>query len=377
MGVAGRAAWGLGKRLGGRPAEAVAAEMQARTAEQLFKVLGELKGGAMKFGQALSIFESALPEELAAPYRATLTKLQDAAPPMPATHRARACSPRISGRGWRRLFRDFDDRPAAAASIGQVHRATWKDGRAVAVKVQYPGAGAALLSDLNSIGRLGRLVRQLGARARHRAACCNELKERVAEELDYRLEAEATAAFAEAYAGSPEIRHPGAARRHRARPGHRLARGHAAVAGSSPTGTKEQRDAAGLLYVRFLFSGPALRRAAARRPAPRQLPRSCRTGVSASLDFGAVARLPERPAAVHRPADADRADRRRPRRSSPACARRASSSPPSTSTPSSSSTTWRRSSSRRRSSGSSSTAPGCASSSAASTTRASRATPPA
>ena len=84
IGFAGRAALGFGKRLGGAPAEAVAAELQQRTAEQVFRVLGELKGGAMKFGQAMSMFESALPEEMAGPYRATLTKLQDSAPPMPA-----------------------------------------------------------------------------------------------------------------------------------------------------------------------------------------------------------------------------------------------------------------------------------------------------
>ena len=65
LGVAGRSALGLGKRLGGRPAELVVTEIQQRTAEQIFRVLGELKGGAMKFGQALSIFEAALPEELA------------------------------------------------------------------------------------------------------------------------------------------------------------------------------------------------------------------------------------------------------------------------------------------------------------------------
>ena len=82
LGVAGRATVGLGKRLGGRPAEVVAAELQARTAEQLFSVLGQLKGGAMKFGQALSVFEAALPEDVAAPYRAALTKLQEAAPPL-------------------------------------------------------------------------------------------------------------------------------------------------------------------------------------------------------------------------------------------------------------------------------------------------------
>ena len=83
LGYAGRTALGFGKKVGGKPAELVAAEVQQRTAEQVFKTLGELKGGAMKFGQAMSIFEVALPEEMLGPYRATLTKLQDAAPPMP------------------------------------------------------------------------------------------------------------------------------------------------------------------------------------------------------------------------------------------------------------------------------------------------------
>ena len=67
LGYAGRTALGMGKRLGGAPAEAVMTEVQQRTAEQLFRTLGELKGGAMKFGQALSVFESALPEEVAGP----------------------------------------------------------------------------------------------------------------------------------------------------------------------------------------------------------------------------------------------------------------------------------------------------------------------
>src|SRR5436190_18131497 len=84
LGVAGRATVGLGKRIGGRPAEMVAAELQARTAEQLFQGLGQIKGGAMKLGQALSVFEAALPEEMAAPYRAALTKLQEASPPLPS-----------------------------------------------------------------------------------------------------------------------------------------------------------------------------------------------------------------------------------------------------------------------------------------------------
>src|SRR2546423_15048472 len=84
IGFAGRAALGLGKRVTGMASEVISAEVQQRTAEHLFSVLGQLKGGAMKFGQALSVFEAALPEELAGPYRQALTKLQEAAPPLPA-----------------------------------------------------------------------------------------------------------------------------------------------------------------------------------------------------------------------------------------------------------------------------------------------------
>ncbi|HEU5024925.1 MAG TPA: AarF/ABC1/UbiB kinase family protein, partial [Spirillospora sp.] len=108
LGFAGRTALGFGKRTIGRPAEAVAMEIQTRTAEQLFKVLGELKGGAMKFGQALSVFESALPEDVASPYRAALTKLQEAAPPLPARTVHRVLAERM-GADWRSMFADFED----------------------------------------------------------------------------------------------------------------------------------------------------------------------------------------------------------------------------------------------------------------------------
>src|SRR5439155_12292769 len=127
LGVAGRATVGLGKRLTGKPAEDIQADLAQRTAEHLFAVLGQLKGGAMKFGQALSVFEAALPEESAAPYREALTKLQEAAPPMPAATVHKVLDEQF-GKRWPDRFREFNDTPAAAASIGQVHRAVWGDG---------------------------------------------------------------------------------------------------------------------------------------------------------------------------------------------------------------------------------------------------------
>ncbi len=155
LGYAGRTALGLGKRIGGASAESVLTEVQQRTAEQLFRTLGDLKGGAMKFGQAMSIFEAALPDEIAAPYREHLTRLQDSAPPMP-TMTVREILARELGADWKDDLVWFDAEPAAAASIGQVHRGRWADGREVAVKVQYPGSAEALTSDLRQLGRVAR-----------------------------------------------------------------------------------------------------------------------------------------------------------------------------------------------------------------------------
>ena len=288
LGVAGRATVGLGKRIGGRPAEIVASELQARTAEQLFRVLGELKGGAMKFGQALSVFEAALPEDLAGPYRAALTKLQDAAPPMPPStvHKVIAAG---LGPQWREQFQSFGDKPAAAASIGQVHRAVWADGREVAVKLQYPGAGPALLSDLNQLARIARLFAIVNPGLDVKPLIA-ELKARVAEELDYALEASSQATFAAAYDGDPDIVVPkvvGAAENVLVTEwvdGKPLS---AIIA----SGTEEERDRAGLLLVRFLFSGPARAGLLHADPHPGNF-RLTADGKLAVLDYGAVNRLP-------------------------------------------------------------------------------------
>jgi predicted unusual protein kinase regulating ubiquinone biosynthesis (AarF/ABC1/UbiB family) len=289
LGVAGRATIGLGKRIGGRPAEIVASELQQRTAEQLFRVLGELKGGAMKFGQALSVFEAALPEDIAAPYRAALTKLQEAAPPMPpsAVHRVLTTG---LGADWPSMFTSFDDKPAAAASIGQVHRAVWNDGREVAVKLQYPGAGPALLSDLNQLARLARLFAILNPGLDVKPLLA-ELKARVAEELDYALEAESQAAFAAAYDGDPDIVVPKVVHH-----GDRVLVSEwvdgVPLSQIIRDGTDEQRDHAGLLFTRFLFSGPMRAGLLHADPHPGNF-RIMADGRLAVLDYGAVNRLPD------------------------------------------------------------------------------------
>jgi predicted unusual protein kinase regulating ubiquinone biosynthesis (AarF/ABC1/UbiB family) len=287
-GLAGRSALGLGKRLGGRPAEIVAAEIQQRTAEQIFRVLGELKGGAMKLGQALSIFEAALPPEIAGPYRATLTKLQESAPPLPArtVHQVLAGD---LGESWRDAFAEFDDTPRAAASIGQVHRAVWRDGRQVAVKIQYPGAGRALLSDFNQLSRLARLfgIIMPGLEVR---TLLDELRARIAEEIDYQLEAESQQTFAKAYAGDPDIYVPSVVQ----------ATDHVLITewmDGTPlsqiidSGSQQQRNRAGILFTRFLFSGPARAGLLHADPHPGNF-RMLADGRLGVLDFGAVDRLP-------------------------------------------------------------------------------------
>ena len=296
LGYAGRTAWGLGKRMGGASAEMVLIDVQQRTADQLFRTLGELKGGAMKFGQAMSIFEAALPDELAAPYREQLTKLQDSAPPMP-TMTVREILARELGADWKDHLVELDPVPAAAASIGQVHKGRWVDDREVAVKVQYPGAAEALSSDLRQIARvakgLGPLVPGIDIKP-----LVEELQTRAVEELDYQLESEAQRIFAEEFRDDPDIVIPDVV----ASAGTVLVtewmESPNSLAHIIREGTQEERDHYGYHFLRFMFGTPARTGMLHADPHPgnfRLLPREDgspgRLGV---LDFGAVARLPER-----------------------------------------------------------------------------------
>ncbi|WP_199442570.1 ABC1 kinase family protein [Umezawaea beigongshangensis] len=289
LGVAGRVVGGWGKRLAGHTTDEINAEFSARTAEQLFAVLGQLKGGAMKFGQALSVFEAAVPEEYAAPYREALTKLQTAAPPMPVRTVHRVLAEQL-GTAWTKRFVEFDDTPAASASIGQVHRAIWHDGSEVAVKVQYPGADEALQADLRQLLRFSRLFQAIipGAEVR---PLLEELRDRMVEELDYRTEADNQRAFAKAFDGDEQVLVPGVVA---SAPKVMITRWVDGVPLSAiiREGTPEQRDRAGTLLSEFHFSAPARSGLLHADPHPGNFMLGD-DGRLRVIDFGAVARLPE------------------------------------------------------------------------------------
>lgn len=203
VGMAGRAAAGLGKRMAGRDKDEINQELMEKAADQLFAVLGELKGGAMKVGQAMSIMEAAIPDEFGEPFREALTKLQAQAPPLSASKVHKVLDQQL-GTTWRQRFREFADEPAAAASIGQVHRATWSDGRDVAVKIQYPGADHALKADLKTLSRMSGLMQRMSPGTDVKAMM-DELIDRTEAELDYLGEADNQRAFAAAFADDPDF----------------------------------------------------------------------------------------------------------------------------------------------------------------------------
>jgi predicted unusual protein kinase regulating ubiquinone biosynthesis (AarF/ABC1/UbiB family) len=289
LSFAGRAALGLGKRLAGKSKDEVTAELMEQAAEQMFTVLGELKGGAMKVGQVLSVLEAAVPAEFGQPYREALTKLQRDAPPLPAAKVHRVLDSQLGTR-WRERFDSFDDDPVAAASIGQVHKAVWSDGRTVAVKIQYPGADEALRADLKTLRRLTGVLKPLAPGADIQGIV-DELIERADMELDYRLEADNQRAFAKAYAGHPHFAVPH-------------------VVASSPKvviqewvdgigmsqiiagGTVEQRDLLGARLVELIGDAPARvgMLHGDTHPGNFMLLPDGRMGV---IDFGAVAPLPD------------------------------------------------------------------------------------
>ena len=149
-----------------------------------------MKGVAMKAGQVLSVVDlDAVPPAYRDEVQATLAELRDSAPSVSFTGDAHACSSASYGERLDRVFATFDEEPVAAASIGQVYRATLDDGREVAVKVQYPGIDAAVRADLQNLVPLLRIAKQIAPNL-DVDELGGEVRDRIHEELDYELEAD-------------------------------------------------------------------------------------------------------------------------------------------------------------------------------------------
>lgn len=294
VGFAGRAVGGWLRTTTGGDRESVSRRVLARNADQLFSVLAGLRGGAMKLGQTLAVFEPMMPAEVAEPYHDALIRLQTESTGMPVRQVHQVLAEQLGGR-WRERFTSFDDERCGAASIGQVHRGVWHDGREVAVKVQYPGADAALRTDLRTMRRFSGLLEMVipGLDAR---SLLDEVAERTLEELDYRTEADHQRHFATVFRSDPEVRVP-------------------AVVASAPTvlvsewvdGTplsrwsgrapatdddRAERDRVAGALVEWLFSSPERAGLLHGDPHPGNvlLMTDGRVGI---VDFGAVARLPD------------------------------------------------------------------------------------
>ena len=251
----------LGARAGGRHAlaraqgvfasaerrEALDRSVELRHAEDVARELGQMKGALMKLGQMVSYLDEGLPEHV----RTALSQLQQDAPPM-SVELAAATIERELGAPPDRVFAEFDPEPIAAASIGQVHRAVTQDGRAVAVKVQYPGVAEAVESDLGNVGLLfGGIARAYPGF--DSGPLVDELRTRLREELDYRLEGARQQQFADYYAGHPFIHVPAV---HADLSTGRVLTTELAVGArfaEARTWPQEQRDLAGEAIFRFVF----------------------------------------------------------------------------------------------------------------------------
>jgi predicted unusual protein kinase regulating ubiquinone biosynthesis (AarF/ABC1/UbiB family) len=174
------------------------------TAEQIVTVLGTMKGAAMKLGQVMSFLDVGLvPEEFRDEFQRKLGELRDAAPKVRFDDMKKVIEQELD-EPLDEVFADFDPDPIAAASIGQVYRGTLRDGREVAVKVQYPGVANAVRADMQNLGLIMRLLKRV-APGLDSKAITDEVRKRINEELDYELEAQNQRALHRIYRGHPFI----------------------------------------------------------------------------------------------------------------------------------------------------------------------------
>jgi predicted unusual protein kinase regulating ubiquinone biosynthesis (AarF/ABC1/UbiB family) len=207
--AAGEAAKQLGTRAanmtrGEQASEDAMARRQLETAKQIVSALGTMKGAAMKLGQVMSFLDMGLvAEEHREEFQRELAKLRDAAPTVAFKQMRRVIEEDL-GERIPDVFQTFDEEPIAAASIGQVYRATLMDGREVAVKVQYPGVASAVRADMQNLGMIMRLLKRMTPGLDVKAIT-EEVRERIIEELDYELEAENQRSLGRIYDGHPFI----------------------------------------------------------------------------------------------------------------------------------------------------------------------------
>jgi predicted unusual protein kinase regulating ubiquinone biosynthesis (AarF/ABC1/UbiB family) len=178
---------------------------QLQTAKQIVAVLGTMKGAAMKLGQVMSFLDVGLvEEEHREEFQRELAKLRDAAPTVSFKQMRNVIEDDLE-EPISAVFETFDEEPIAAASIGQVYRATLKDdGREVAVKVQYPGVAGAVRADLQNLDMIMRVLKRMTP-GMDVKAIAEEIQERIGEELDYELEAQNQRSLARIFAGHPFI----------------------------------------------------------------------------------------------------------------------------------------------------------------------------
>ncbi|MFL5824696.1 MAG: ABC1 kinase family protein [Solirubrobacteraceae bacterium] len=280
-GVAAREATARALLLGGNSdsRRERASRQQLKSAESLVKVLGGMRGAAMKVGQTLSAVDLGLvPEEIRPQFQEILAVLQQDAKPVPFKSIRKVIEDDL-GEKLSSAFGDFDEEPIAAASIGQVHRATLQDGRDVAVKVQYPGIAEAIQADMQNL-RLALKLLNVVAPGIDTGPIAQEIRERIGQELDYELEASNHRSMARAYRGHPFIVVPDVVTdlcRERVlvsefSPGARFAHARKLPA--------EDRNRVGEILVRFYINGPLRHRLLNGDPHP---------GNSLFLDDGRVA----------------------------------------------------------------------------------------
>lgn len=288
LGAVGTAVAGRLRVLAGADPDRVRAEARATNAARTRRVLGGLKGGALKAGQVLATVEALFPADPETTWASALHGLTGDTGGLPFTDVEPVLRAGL-GADWQRWLPELDRTATAAASIGQVHRGRWDDGRAVAVKLQYPGVAAALRADLRLVSAATRAAASVAPGAAL-PPLAREMRIRFVDELDYAREAAAQRRFAAAFAGDPEVAVPEVVEHG----GGVLVTTWLAGEPLGPwstTATQAERDLIGERYQRFQLSAAARTGLMHTDPHPgnfRVLPDG-RLGV---LDFGSVLSAP-------------------------------------------------------------------------------------